>query len=173
MRLNLFTISCNNSFYSDSQGRYAFTLEPGRYRVLAGNDMVVAGGTSAQSDECVVTAGSTTVCNITLIAPNVTGTVRINGEVASASVEFLKEGIKGFDYGAATGTYQNGEYALKVTAGTYRPRIYLYSSGNYILGPPCVVPDNGTVIWDELDFSPWDIDRIILCETAYVWRGQR
>ena len=136
----------DNSFYSDSQGRYAFTLEPGRYRVLAGNDMVVAGGTSAQSEECVVTAGSTTVCNITLIAPNVTGTVRINGEVASASVEFLKEGIKGFDYGAATGTYQNGEYALKVTAGTYRPRIYLYSSGNYILGPPCVVPDNGTVI---------------------------
>lgn len=133
-------------FRSDSQGRYSFTLEPGRYRLLAGNDMVVAGGTSAQSNECVVTTGNTTTCDITLVAPNVTGTVRINGEVASASVEFLKESVKGFDYGASAGTYQNGEYALKVTAGTYRPRIYLYSSGNYILGPPCVVPESGAIV---------------------------
>ena len=133
-------------FRSDSQGRYAFTLEPGRYRLLANSDMAVAGGTSAQSEECIVTAGNNTICSIALIAPNVTGTVRINGEAVSASVEFLKEGIKGFDYGASSATYQNGEYALKVTAGTYRPRIYLYSSGNYILGPPCVVPDSGNVI---------------------------
>ena len=134
------------AFNSDSQGRYAFTLEAGRYRVLAGSDMAIAGGTSAQSNECVVTAGNNTTCDITLIAPNVTGTVRINGEVTSASVEFLKESAKGFDYGASAGTYGKGDYALKVTAGTYRPRIYLYSSGNYILGPPCVVPDSGSVI---------------------------
>ena len=131
-------------FVTDSQGRFAFTLEPGRYRVSAGNDMAVAGGTAVVSDECIVTAGNSTTCNIALQVPNVTGSVRVNSTAASAWVEFLKESIKGFDYAIAAGTDQNGNYALKVEAGTYRPRIYLYSSGNYILGPPCVVPETGT-----------------------------
>jgi hypothetical protein len=126
-------------FQSDSQGRYAFTLEPGRYRAVAGNDMAVAGGTTAASAECIVTAGSPTTCNIALIAPNVTGTVRIGGIAVSGSVEFLKEINYGKEQVGSSGTDQNGNYALNVPAGTYRPRIYLYSSGNHILGPPCVV----------------------------------
>lgn len=129
-------------FQSDSQGRYAFTLEPGRYRAYANTDMAVAGGTSALSSECIVTAGNTTTCNISLIAPNVTGTVRIGGTAVSASVEFLKEINYGKEQVGSSGTDQNGNYALNVPAGTYRPRIYLYSSGNHILGPPCVVQAN-------------------------------
>lgn len=131
-------------FVTDSQGRFAFTLEPGRYRVSAGNDMVIAGGTSTVSDECVVTAGNSTTCNVALSAPNITGKVQINGLATHALVEFLKETVKGFDYAVGAPTNQNGEYALKVDAGTYRPRIYLYSSSNYMLGPPCVVPETGT-----------------------------
>ena len=129
-------------FQSDSQGRYAFTLEPGRYRAYANTDMAVAGGTSALSSECIVTAGNTTTCNIALIAPNVTGTVRIGGTAVSASVEFLKEINYGKEQVGSSGTDQNGNYALNVPAGAYRPRIYLYSSGNHILGPPCIVQAN-------------------------------
>ena len=129
-------------FQSDSQGRYAFTLESGRYRAVAGTDMVVAGGTTATSAECIVSSGSSTTCNISLIAPNVTGTVRIGGTAVSGSVEFLKESNYGKEQVGSSATDQNGNYALNVPAGTYRPRIYLYASGNYILGPPCVVQAN-------------------------------
>ena len=129
-------------FQTDSQGRFAFTLEPGRYRAVAGNDMAVAGGTTATSSECIVTSGSSTACNISLVAPNVTGTVRIGGTAVEASVEFLKEINYGKEQAGYSSTDQNGNYALNVSAGTYRPRIYLYASGNYILGPPCVVQAN-------------------------------
>jgi hypothetical protein len=128
------------SFLTDSQGRYAFTLEPGRYKLQAQNDMAVAGGTSAMSADCIVTSSSPITCNISLQAPNVTGTVTIGGQIASASVELVKESSWGFEsLGFSSGTNQSGGYAMTVAPGTYRTRIYLYSSGNWMLGPPCIV----------------------------------
>ena len=127
-------------FVTDAQGRFAFTLEPGRYRIQAQNDMANAGGTAAISSDCIVTSGSNQVCNIALQVPNVIGTVKIAGQAVSASVELLRETIYGFDgAGYSSGTNQSGGYWLTVTPGTYRSRIYLYSTGSYIVGPECVV----------------------------------
>ena len=127
-------------FLTDSQGRFAFALEPGRYVIQAQNDMAIAGGTSAQSDACIVTSGSSSVCNVALRVPNVTGTVKIAGQVANASIELLRETTYGYEWtGYSSGTNQLGGYWLTVTPGTYRTRIYLYSSGNFIVGPSCVV----------------------------------
>jgi hypothetical protein len=127
-------------FVTDAQGRFAFTLEPGRYRIQAQNDMANAGGTAAISSDCIVTSGSNQVCDIALQVPNVIGTVKIAGQVANASVELLRETIYGFEgTGYSSSTNQSGGYWLKANPGTYRSRIYLYSTGNYVVGPECVV----------------------------------
>jgi len=134
----------NVNMRTDSLGRYAFALDPGKYRFQAQDDMAKAGGTSALSADCIVAAGSNATCNVVLIAPNVSGLVRVSGVATPASVEFIRQGASTFEYlGYYSGSNKSGQYWINLPAGTYRPRLYLYNQGQYVIGAPCVVPAAG------------------------------
>jgi len=140
----------NGNRYTNSEGKFGFNLEPGTYQFEVQGDLERAGGTGTVSANCVVISGQNKVCDISLPAPNTTGTLRIGGTVAQGSVEFLKASTKGdykyFEYvGKSTTTNSNGYFGLNMSPGTYRPQIYVWAKNTYYYGPACTVPETGTV----------------------------
>ena len=133
-----------SSMRTDSLGRFAIALDPGKYKIQAQDDMAKAGGTSALSNDCIVVAGSNTTCNVALIAPNLSGLVRVAGVATPASIEFIRQGVSSFEnLGYYSGSTKAGQYWINIPAGTYRPRIYLYNQGKYVVAPVCVVAASG------------------------------
>jgi hypothetical protein len=140
----------NGNRYTNSEGKFGFNLEPGTYQFEVQGDLERAGGTGTVSANCVVISDQNKVCDISLPAPNTTGTLRIGGTVAQGSVEFLKASTKGdykyFEYvGKSTTTNSNGYFGLNMSPGTYRPQIYVWAKNTYYYGPACTVPETGTV----------------------------
>jgi hypothetical protein len=143
----------NGYRYTTSEGKFGFNLEPGTYQFEVQGDLERAGGTGTISGNCVVIAGQSKVCNISLPAPNTTGTLKIGGIAAQGSIELLKSSSKGdykyFAYvGKSTTTNSSGYFGLNMTPGTYRSRIYVWSKNSYYFGPACVVPETGTATCD-------------------------
>ena len=140
----------NGYRYTNSEGKFGFNLEPGTYQFEVQGDLERAGGTGTVSANCVVISGQNKVCDISLPAPNTTGTLKIGGTIAQGSVEFLKVSTKGdykyFEYvGKSTTTNANGFFGLNMSPGTYRPQIYVWAKNAYYYGPSCTVPETGTV----------------------------
>ncbi|CAN2170629.1 Leucine-binding protein domain containing protein [Candidatus Nanopelagicaceae bacterium] len=131
-----------------NEGKFGFYLEPGKYQIQASSDLEKAGGTSNVSAVCTVVLGQNTVCNVSLLAPNVTGILSIAGAVAQGSIEMYKKVSKSEgDYRYVTGTSTNGSgyFGVNLAPGTYRMRTYIWSLGDSMIGPECVVPETGTV----------------------------
>jgi len=140
----------NGNRYTNSEGKFGFNLEPGTYQFEVQGDLERAGGTGTVSANCVVISGQNKVCDISLPAPNTTGTLKIGGTVAQGSVEFLKASTKGdykyFEYvGKSTTTNANGYFGLNMSPGIYRPQIYVWAKNSYYYGSACTVPETGTV----------------------------
>lgn len=134
---------------TDSLGRFAFTLDPGSYQFTAQSDVKNAGGTGKVSDICVVQSSASSVCNISLPPPNVSGKITVGGVSVAGSIEFLKVQPTGFDYvNLYAGTGSDGIFAITAPTGTYRTRVYLYDKGSTFFGPLCDVPSSGSVTCD-------------------------
>lgn len=134
---------------TDSLGRFAFTLDPGSYQFAAQSDIKNAGGTGKVSDICVVQSSASSVCNISLPPPNVSGKITVGGVSVAGSIEFLKVQPTGFDYvNLYAGTGSDGIFAITAPTGTYRTRVYLYDKGSTFFGPLCDVPSSGSVTCD-------------------------
>jgi hypothetical protein len=132
---------------------FAFYLDSGVYRVLAGADMAGAGGGEGYSSACTVIVESATVttCNVSLPPPNASGTLTIGGVVIQPSSVSLNP-----DYGVVNNVANkgfgaqvlaSGYWGVTATQGTYRPLIYSNVQGinSTVPGPRCVVPETGTV----------------------------
>ena len=131
-----------------SEGKFGFFLESGRYQVQASSDLDRAGGTANVSSTCTVVSGQNTVCNVALLTPNVTGNLTIGGAVVQGNIEFHKKVSKAEgDLQYITGVSNNpsGYFAVNLAPGTYRMRTYIWSTGDSLVGPECVVPETGTV----------------------------
>ncbi len=139
----------NGYRYTNSEGKFGFNLAPGTYQFEVQGDLERAGGTGTVSANCVVISGQNKVCDISLLAPNATGTLKIGGTIAQGSIEFLKASAKG-DYkyfvyiGKNTKTNSNGYFGINLSPGTYRPQIYIWAKNSYYYGPACTVPETGT-----------------------------
>ena len=134
---------------TDSLGRFAFTLDAGSYQFTAQSDIKNAGGTGVVSEVCVVSSSGSSVCNISLPAPNVSGRITIGGVSVAGSIELIKVQTLGFEYsGLYSGTGSDGIYAVTAPAGTYRTRVYIYDKGTTFFGPLCEVPSSGSVTCD-------------------------
>lgn len=131
-----------------SEGKFGFYLEPGKYQIQASSDLEKAGGTSNVSSVCTVTSGQESVCNVALLAPNVTGVLSIAGVISQGNIELYKKVSKAegdYQYISGTSTNSSGYFGVNATPGTYRMRAYIWSSGDSMIGPECVVPETGTV----------------------------
>ncbi len=131
-----------------SEGKFGFYLEPGRYQIQASSDLEKAGGTSNVSAVCTVVTGQDSVCNVALLAPNVTGVLSIAGVISQGNIELYKKVSKAegdYQYLSGTSTNSSGYFGVKASPGTYRMRAYIWSTGDSMIGPECVVPETGTV----------------------------
>jgi branched-chain amino acid transport system substrate-binding protein len=131
-----------------SEGKFGFYLEPGKYQIQASSDLEKAGGTSNVSSVCTVTTGQESVCNVSLLAPNVSGVLSIAGVISQGNIELYKKVSKAegdYQYLSGTSTNSSGYFGLKASPGTYRMRAYIWSTGDSMIGPECVVPETGTV----------------------------
>ena len=134
---------------TDSLGRFAFTLDAGSYQFTAQSDIKNAGGTGVVSEDCVVQSSGSSVCNIALPPPNVSGKITVGGVSVAGSIEFIKVQTTGFNYsGLYAGTASDGIFAVTAPAGTYRTRVYIYDKGTWFFGPLCDVPSSGSVTCD-------------------------
>ena len=139
---------------ADKDGSFGFFLEAGTYRFWANSDMESAGGTAGYSSDCVVGGDASTIvtCNLSLPAPNVSGTLTINGiEPNWVNVGFLPSNA--ISNNTAKDEYwsdgsSDGYFGATVAAGTYRMWInYRNNKKNNttIPGPLCTVPVSGNV----------------------------
>ncbi|CAN2171731.1 Carboxypeptidase regulatory-like domain containing protein [Candidatus Nanopelagicaceae bacterium] len=134
---------------TDTLGRFAFTLDPGSYQFTAQSDIKNAGGTGTISEICTVQSSGSSVCNISLPPPNVSGKITVGGVSVSGSIEFIKVQPTGFEYsGLYAGTGADGVFAITAPSGSYRTRVYIYDKGTWFFGPLCEVPSSGSVTCD-------------------------
>jgi hypothetical protein len=161
---------------TDSLGRFAFTLEPGSYQFTAQSDIKNAGGTGTVSEVCKVASSGSSVCNISLPPPNVSGRITVGGVSVSGSIEFIKIQPTGFDYtGVYAGTGSDGVFAITAPEGTYRTRVYIYDKGTSFFGPVCEVPSSGSVTCDaalptsNLTFKILDKDSNVMASGVNVY----
>jgi len=134
---------------TDTLGRFAFTLEPGSYQFTAQSDIKNAGGTGTVSEICTVQSSGSSVCNISLPAPNVSGKITVGGVGVAGSIEFIKVQPTRFEYtGLYSGTGSDGVFAITAPSGSYRTRVYIYDKGTWFFGPLCEVPSTGSVTCD-------------------------
>ena len=145
------------NFVSLADGKFAFRLGPGTYRLQAQDDFANVGGLSAFSELCVIESDTATAitCNISLTTPNVTGSVAFTGKSVTNYSVLLRpaNGIAGNTASGWNGwqTLSAGKFGFKLVAGTYIVMInQLDATGNYITipGPLCVVPSSGSVTCD-------------------------
>lgn len=150
-------IDAGFNFPSLSDGKFAFRLPPGTYRLKASNDFAGTGGLENFSNSCVIESDTATAitCNITLAAPNAAGTVTFAGKSVTGYDVLLRpaDGIAGNTASGWTGwnTLVNGKFGFKLVAGTYIVMINAIDpTGNRITipGPLCVVPASGAVTCD-------------------------
>ena len=144
-------------FPSLSDGKFAFRLPPGTYRLRASDDFAGTGGLANNSELCVIESDTATAitCNISLTTPNVTGTVAFTGKSVTKYSVLLRpaSGVAGNTASGWHGwqTLSAGKFGFKIVAGTYIVMInQLDATGNYITipGPLCVVPASGAVTCD-------------------------
>ena len=145
------------NFSSLSDGKYAFRLPPGTYRLKASDDFAGTGGLANNSELCVIESDTATAitCNISLTAPNVTGTVAFTGKTVT-NYSVLLRPASGIAGNTASGWHgwqalSAGKFGFKLVAGSYIVMInQLDATGNYITipGPLCVVPASGAVTCD-------------------------
>ncbi len=137
---------------TDSEGRYAYSLGLGTYRIFAEPDFGLTGAAGAYSASCVVADTSTvTTCNLSAAAPNTTGTFTINNVAPrSGYVQFFP--AAGIPDNTANGYYyasfgNTGKFGANVSAGTYRMNIQYYTNSgrSSVSGILCVVPTTGSV----------------------------
>jgi hypothetical protein len=134
---------------TDSLGQFAFSLDPGSYQFTAQSDIANAGGTGTTTENCLVPASGSVVCNIALPPPNVSGKITVGGVSVAGSIEFLKVQTTGFEYsGLYAGTASDGIFAITAPAGTYRTRVNSKEKGLSFFGPLCEVPTSGSVTCD-------------------------
>ncbi len=123
---------------TNSEGKFAFYLEPGTYRFQAEADEKYAGGGRTVSDACVVTDTATVVtCNISLASYN--AKIKLLGEGGNiyryANVSFNFQWDK---YSAAspskTWDWANvnelGQAKASLSAGTWNADVQIWGSGN-------------------------------------------
>jgi hypothetical protein len=165
----------NTYFNTDSQGKFAFALDSGRYQFTANEDLKVAGGSSGILSICTVTSGVATTCDIALPPPNVSGTISIGGVSVQGSIELIGMANGGFQYqGLVTTSDAAGNFALKADPGTYQVQIRLFS-GISVFGTICTVPVSGPVVCDRvlpgtnLSFNIIANDGKVLTNGAYVY----
>ncbi len=138
---------------SNTQGKFAFYLEPGIYKFQAQADQENAGGGRTISGECSVTDTSTVKnCDITLISSNVK--LKILGEgdqiFTQGYVNIWYEGSK-YSSSWPEKTWDNSSISpqglarLAATNGTWRGRVDIYGSGNESPLDFTVVIETGTV----------------------------
>jgi len=162
----------NVNFSTDSQGRFAFALDPGRYQITAQDDLAGAGGTSNTSEICTVAGNQSTPCNIALKVPNVSGTITVNGVAAPGSINFLSFSNQGGQNNFGAGSQQNGTYAANLAPGTYQTMIFLWS-GTQLFGPSCVVPVSGSVTCNmtfgapNFNFNIVNTSNVVMTSNAY------
>ena len=138
---------------SNTQGKFAFYLEPGIYKFQAEADEENAGGGRTVSVECPVVDTSTPKeCDITLLSSNVK--LRILGEgdriYTQGHIYLNYEGSKfdttwpekSWDHSSIN---QQGLARLSVGNGNWRGRVELYGSGNESPLDITVVVETGTV----------------------------
>jgi hypothetical protein len=161
---------------TDSLGRFAFTLEPGSYQFTAQSDIKNAGGTGTVGDVCTVASSGSSVCNISLPPPNVSGRITVGGVSVSGSIEFIKIQPTGFDYtGVYAGTGSDGVFAITAPEGSYRTRVYIRDKGTWFFGPICNVPASGSVTCDaelptsNLTFKILDKDSNVMTSSVNVY----
>jgi len=131
-----------------NEGKFGFYLEPGKYQIQASSDLDKAGGTANVSAICTVLLGQDSVCNVSLLAPNVTGVLSIAGAIFQGSIQMYKKVSKSegdFQYVVGTSTNTSGYFGVNLARGTYQMRTYIWSTGDTMIGPECVVPETGTV----------------------------
>jgi hypothetical protein len=124
---------------TNTQGKFAFYLDPGIYKFQTQADEENAGGGRTVSTECVVTDTSTVInCSIVLASSNVKvkvlgegGTPYQNGHVYFNYIGdkngIAERPVKTWDYG-----YMDPQGKLKVSLenGTWQGNVQIYGSGN-------------------------------------------
>ena len=146
---------------TNEDGFYSLYLDPGTYKIHANGDFQNAGGTEADSANCVVGPDTTTavICDINMVAPNVTGKITIDGAApANVSIGFFTSGdvatLKAQGKGISqtwSGYTEGNTYGVTTSPGTYRMWIYYENYlGDHVAvpGPTCVVPDSGSKVCD-------------------------
>jgi branched-chain amino acid transport system substrate-binding protein len=133
-----------------SQGKFGFFLDPGNYQVQASSDLDNAGGTTTVSATCAVVIGQNTVCNVSLLTPNVIGFITRNGSAVQGAIEFyapsqLEKAGGQHVYVSGTGSNQRGYFGINLASGTYTMNAYLWNTNQRVIGTDCVVPETGTV----------------------------
>lgn len=140
---------------TDVDGKFAYSLELGTYRIYAEPDFAQTGAAGTYSNSCQVSDTATvTTCNLTANAPNTSGTFTVNGLAPrGGSVRFIpasgivNNAAKNYFY---SGFGNTGKFGANIEPGTYRIYVYYYnnSNSNSATGPLCVVPVTGSVVCD-------------------------
>ncbi len=149
--------SKGNSLETTKDGQFGLFLESGKYRFWAETDMGNAGGSAAYGPECDVSADANVVvtCNITLSAPNVSGSVTVGGiQPGYIRVGFIPSNLTSNN--AAKDEYwsngsSDGSFGASVPQGLYRLWVnYRNNKTNNVTvpGPLCEVPASGSVTCD-------------------------
>ncbi len=139
--------------FTDAEGKYAYSLGLGTYRIFAEPDFAQTGSAGTYSASCQVSDTSTvTTCDLTAAAPNTSGTFTIGGVAPKGgNIRFIPAaGIenntaKNYFY---AGFGSTGKFGSNVEPGTYRIYVNYYtnSSSKSATGPLCVVPVTGSVV---------------------------
>ena len=139
--------------YTDSAGKYAYSLDLGTYRIYVEPEFATTGAAGAYSASCPITDTSTvTTCNLTLAAPNTSGTFTIGGIAPrNGNIRFIP--ASGIANNSAKNNFyarfgNTGKFGANVEPGTYRLSIYYNTNAgsNTVNGGLCVVPTSGPVV---------------------------
>jgi hypothetical protein len=148
---------------TDEDGGYSLYLPTGTYGITPSSDYGNTGGVSAGPKVCAVGSNPSTAvtCNISLVAPNVTGTVTLGGEKPMQSMigfappasDLVAGKLFASKYGGTlwSGWSDINKYGINLESGTYRMWVaYQTYTGEQstVPGSLCVVPETGTVTCD-------------------------
>ena len=98
-------------------------MDTGTYRVFSNGDFNVTGGVQTYSNSCNAYGDTTTAvtCNLTLLAPNVTGVAKIAGTNLPRGYVYLEPDWR-VQSNTANGWYNapvtNGRFGINAGAGT-------------------------------------------------------